>query len=218
MLPRQRVSNLHCGIQSNRFPPSVDGNKFDGLEPRHTRHQFRESFGNRIRSLEITKCLYGNEHSRCYARALQRVRAFENQVIRIKVIKQERIAAATLFRTYEALADFKSPEAAAQPSEEKECEQNGQAEFPCRPDGFLPIKKVPSPVGHGLAICHETKSESLPTTTEGSIQLDDGQQDIAAKLCFDKFALKQISFGIENLQIAIEAALIANDRQAIRFP
>ena len=62
-----------------------------------------------------------------------------------------------------------------------------------------------------------SSAASLPATAKGAIQLNKGQQDITLKLRFDEFALKQIPFGVEHLEVAIDSSLIPNKGKTARF-
>src|SRR4051794_23698892 len=58
---------------------------------------------------------------------------------------------------------------------------------------------------------------SLPPASKRSIELNERQQYIASQPCFNQLAFEQASLRIEHLQITIEAAFVANCREAIGF-
>ena len=57
----------------------------------------------------------------------------------------------------------------------------------------------------------------LPATSQGPIEIDEGEQFLQAQLGLGQLSLKEVALGAEHLQVAIDAALVAKRRKVRGF-
>ena len=61
------------------------------------------------------------------------------------------------------------------------------------------------------------QAPSLPAAAEGPVKLHERQQLLQPQLRQDKPALEEVALGVQHLEVTVQAALVAEIREPVRF-
>src|SRR6266566_1443105 len=147
MVPGEMVPDLNGGMESDGlgFPCEDDLPIF---QTSLSGHHFGDTLAHRIGHLWVTRRFDGDERPWGDPRSLECRGPFEDEVVRIEVLHEDRVARGKVLRADEASADVGNEDPAYQDAGEDHNHEGGHAELPCCLDRLLRMEEVSSPLSH----------------------------------------------------------------------
>src|SRR2546422_8188478 len=133
MVAGEMVPDLSSSIESDGLGFAYE-DRFPIFQTGVSRHKFGDTHAHRIGYLRITRSHDRDECPWGEFRLLERRGAFEQEVVRIEVLDQDRVARGDVFHADQASPDLGKPASARRDRSQEYYDERSDAERPRRPD------------------------------------------------------------------------------------